>query len=219
MCLMGNPIVFMCFCGVCSRRTYFDDVFDGKNDSVYVYVFLWGVQAGGRNRAVTPGAGHVHHFPCLRHHPTQQPADHHRRLCGRVTGTRRWGEYIAAAHAGLHFPLGNVCLFFSSVWLWGVFFFISLLVSAGSFTVFCWSWWVEVTSARLLSGVCDMSYRPSMVRAMLLVPCSVDICWMVHAGKDVSLHFLYWWAWAFCACLNQRASFVHFPFNRTHWLC
>lgn len=35
----------MCVCVVCTdRRTYFHDVFDGKPDSVYVYVFLWGVQ-------------------------------------------------------------------------------------------------------------------------------------------------------------------------------
>ena len=33
----------MCVCVVCTdRRTYFHDVFDGKPDSVYV--FLWGVQ-------------------------------------------------------------------------------------------------------------------------------------------------------------------------------
>lgn len=38
------------------------------------------------------------------------------------------------------FPWEMSAFFFSSVWLWGVFFFISLLVSAGSFTVFCWSW-------------------------------------------------------------------------------
>ena len=35
-----------CLCRTLYRRTYHYDVFDRKPDSVYVYVFLWGVQAG-----------------------------------------------------------------------------------------------------------------------------------------------------------------------------
>ena len=152
--------------GCAGRRTYFHDVFDRKPDSVYVYVFLWGVQAGELIFMMClTGKPIVCMFMCFCGVCRQEAGTGQSRLVlGMFTIFPAFGiippnsqqtitvDCVAESQGRADevctlllltqaFTSPGKCLpFLNSVWLWGVFFFTSLLVSAGSFTVFCWSW-------------------------------------------------------------------------------